>query len=100
MTSRMSTSVLQGGLPVSGAPGRILRSCTGFWAFMAVFEHFCTGFSETSCANHTGDPCTVSQIARVFRPFEPNHTEPVRAVDIVDTTLCNRAWSLSISFRY
>jgi hypothetical protein len=49
--------------------------------FLAVFEHLCTGFSESSCANHTGNPCTLSQIARAFRPFTPNHTEPVRAVE-------------------
>jgi hypothetical protein len=67
-------SVLQGGLPVSGAPGRNLRNCTGFCAIFADFEHFCTGFTETSCANHTGNPCTLSQIARVFGPFAPNHT--------------------------
>jgi hypothetical protein len=53
----------------------------GFCAFLAVFERFCTGFTETSCANHTGNPCTLSQIARVFRPLTPNHTEPVWAVE-------------------
>jgi hypothetical protein len=80
-TADTTNSVLHGSLPVSGAPGRILRNCTGFGAFWAVFEHFCTGFSKTSRANHTGNPCTLSQIARVFGPFASNHTEPVRAVE-------------------